>query len=557
MKINITVGTFKKLKKQVKGHFWHAESNGNIDELDNETKVKVSIADLDHDSLPEILEILKDQNEHAQHIVSRIAKGLEDPVNTKIVNAFYIPDMLKAYLAKHKNPVLFDMVDTAKGATYLPTECYYTPADVSRGRSERVELYLAYVLHGRLCSRNVNLASGVGSTIPEVLTSHGLCIPNKELEANLVKIMDRFNRYLTMNTLQFKARGFCTERSRSYDWWKTDNTNLTVGDKPSNVVLDLYDSQEDEDETRPAFVSKLNRTTASSIYKKDNLPVPIHPVVPVFSLRYHKDVWVNVCNLVPYKYDTTLYDKLVLPKSHRRLIAALVSNLDMLRETTEEVPNKRKRSEILSAKAQSSVILAQGPAGTGKTLTAEVYAERIERPLYEIQSGQIGTNAGNIEENLQSILLRASRLKMPLLINEADVFVKERGDDLEQNAVVAVFLRLLEYHNGLVFLTTNRSNDIDQAILSRCIAQIQYAYPDEVGREALWRITLDEYELSLTDKEIKAAISVFPEIVGRDIQNLVRLTTRVCNATKTEFNLQALVDNAVFRNIKISDKVLK
>ena len=38
------------------------------------------------------------------------------------------------------------------------------------------------------------------------------------------------------------------------------------------------------------------------------------------------------------------------------------------------------------------------------------------------------------------------------------------------NAVVGVFLRVLEYFNGLLFLTTNRIDDIDEAIVSRCIA---------------------------------------------------------------------------------------
>ncbi len=45
---------------------------------------------------------------------------------------------------------------------------------------------------------------------------------------------------------------------------------------------------------------------------------------------------------------------------------------------------------------------------------------------------------------------------------------------MTMNAVVGVFLRVLEYFNGLLFLTTNRIDDIDEAIVSRCIALIKF-----------------------------------------------------------------------------------
>ena len=35
-----------------------------------------------------------------------------------------------------------------------------------------------------------------------------------------------------------------------------------------------------------------------------------------------------------------------------------------------------------------------------------------------------------------------------MLIDEADVYIKRREDDMTMNAVVGVFLRVLEYFNG-------------------------------------------------------------------------------------------------------------
>ncbi|KAF9003127.1 hypothetical protein BDZ89DRAFT_903294, partial [Hymenopellis radicata] len=64
--------------------------------------------------------------------------------------------------------------------------------------------------------------------------------------------------------------------------------------------------------------------------------------------------------------------------------------------------------------------------------------------------------------------------------------------DLERNALVSVALRLLEYHRGVPFLTTNRIKPFDEAFLSRfSIGELQHLlfYPelDRAGRYAVWR----------------------------------------------------------------------
>ncbi len=168
-----------------------------------------------------------------------------------------------------------------------------------------------------------------------------------------------------------------------------------------------------------------------------------------------------------------------------------------------------------------------------------------------MQAAQIGSTAEDIESNLRQILNRSLRLKMPLLINEADAFVGKRGKTLELDQIVAVFLRLLEFHTGLVFLTTNRDQDIDDAIKSRCIAMIKYAIPEFKERIALWKVQLDQFNLELDKKELIKAAWAFPTIVGRDIQNLIKLTNRVCHSMGTTFGFEELRQNATFRGIDV------
>lgn len=44
-----------------------------------------------------------------------------------------------------------------------------------------------------------------------------------------------------------------------------------------------------------------------------------------------------------------------------------------------------------------------------------------------------------------------------VLFDESDVFLEERTQaDLQRNALVSAFLRVLEYYDGILILTTNR-----------------------------------------------------------------------------------------------------
>ena len=55
-----------------------------------------------------------------------------------------------------------------------------------------------------------------------------------------------------------------------------------------------------------------------------------------------------------------------------------------------------------------------------------------------------------------------------MLLDEADVFLaKRKTEDIERNSIVSVFLRIMEYYKGLLFLTTNRVGTFDEAFKSR------------------------------------------------------------------------------------------
>jgi len=541
MEIPITVACYKAAKAKMGDDlptlFTHRKKDGDT--------ITLPIYDLDLDKLTTLTGFLKSHKDDSYSKIAKLCRSLKDPTNKKIEALEELPALIIGFLKAQDTKTLHSLHAELRGVAYLPMSVKFHP-EVREGKYQtRREAYVEFEYcynsrHGYSTDSFTVRKRDAYGTVPELFRRHNLMAPDESMVEDYEKIKKRYLKYSDMHGEQFECRGNAFATGGAH-WWREDELELTIFGKPSKGVLDTEHG-----------INKYNRnyaknTVQSEIYDNSWCAPPVHPVLPVFSLVHHRTVWVNVGNMRPYEYDDKVQDKLILPDTHRRLVNALVSNLEALRDESEG----NDKSKLIKAKASSSVILNYGPPGTGKTLTAEVYAETIERPLYEIQCAQIGSNPEDIEKNLSKILERSLRLKMPLLINEADAFVGARGKSIEQDAIVAVFLRLLEYHTGLVFLTTNRDQDIDDAIKSRCIAMIEFKAPARKERLNLWKMQLEQFNLELSKPDLLKAVRAFPTIVGRDIQNLIKLTSRVCKATKTEFCFEELRYNAVFRGIKV------
>jgi uncharacterized membrane protein YgcG len=83
-------------------------------------------------------------------------------------------------------------------------------------------------------------------------------------------------------------------------------------------------------------------------------------------------------------------------------------------------------------------------------------------------------------------------------------------------------LRLLEYHDGVVFLTTNRIQHFDPAVLSRVTISIAFNDLSPAERERVWRLLLassgvDEGGIRVADMARRFSMN------GRSIKNALRL----------------------------------
>ena len=140
-------------------------------------------------------------------------------------------------------------------------------------------------------------------------------------------------------------------------------------------------------------------------------------------------------------------------------------------------------------------MLLHGSPGTGKPLTAEGVAEIAEMPLYNVTCGDIGTSADEVEKYLQTVLVLGKTWNCVLLLDKADVFLEERSmSDLERNSLVSVFLRILEYYDGILILTSNRVGTFDEAFKSRIQVAFHYPNLDRVARKKIWKNFFDMME---------------------------------------------------------------
>jgi hypothetical protein len=179
-------------------------------------------------------------------------------------------------------------------------------------------------------------------------------------------------------------------------------------------------------------------------------------------------------------FDAHAWNHLVLEADTKRLIAALVRVTDNARTASGA---GGIIADVISGKGGGLISVLHGPPGTGKTLTAESVAEHLRRPLYMVGFSELTTTPGKLESALRRILSLATAWDAVLLIDEADVFLEQRSlHELERNALVSVALRLLEYHRGVLFLTTNRITTFDEAFLSRFSIAIKYHELDQAGR---------------------------------------------------------------------------
>ncbi|KAH8753656.1 P-loop containing nucleoside triphosphate hydrolase protein [Hyaloscypha sp. PMI_1271] len=262
--------------------------------------------------------------------------------------------------------------------------------------------------------------------------------------------------------------------------------------------------------------------------------------LPAFLLDKRQWIEAAVTGLKGIDFYPHPFNTLQLNPDKKKLIKALVKGFN----TTG-----RKRfkgfDDIVQGKGRGLFFLLHGDSGLGKTFTAEAIAEETKRPLYHVSTGELGTGVKEMEMNLTEVFKLGWRWGAVVLIDEADVLVAKRTDnELERNAVVAMFLNLVEYYQGLLFVTTNREFSFDDAFENRMHAILKFPKLDFQARLNIWRnlivnrlnpVPLDD---SWSEDQEELEILAKLELNGRDIRNLIRTACAFASSYKKNLGVR-------------------
>ncbi|KAK5123020.1 hypothetical protein LTR85_003586 [Meristemomyces frigidus] len=254
---------------------------------------------------------------------------------------------------------------------------------------------------------------------------------------------------------------------------------------------DEYDEGYDDDDggmPLDGFFADEEDEESKRVTLADEQKMICTPLVRGYALK--EKLWLNffVNAVQEIDFSNRAFDSLVLPKNQKELILGF---------TATQQSYISKFDDVIEGKGRGIILLLCGPPGVGKTLTAESVAEEMKVPLYMMSAGDLGLDPRHVESKLQGILDMCTRWNAILLLDEADVFLEERSlHELERNKLVSIFLRVLEYYEGIMFLTTNRVQTFDAAFQSRIHISLEYHELDIKSRKTVWENFLKQHNIA-------------------------------------------------------------
>lgn len=193
-----------------------------------------------------------------------------------------------------------------------------------------------------------------------------------------------------------------------------------------------------------------------------------------------------------------------------------------------------------------------GQSGTGKTESVYQIAKKTNRDIMMVELSQLKSKwFGESEKQVKKIFddyrrLYNNRIIKPILfINEAEgMFSKRMGitsktssTDQTVNIIQNIILQELENFEGILFATTNLSENLDSAFERRFLFKVEFKNPVPEISEKIWKAKLPE----LIPAHIKSLSSKY-QLSGGEIENVVRKYTMEKVIEKKQLSLDRLIE---------------
>jgi SpoVK/Ycf46/Vps4 family AAA+-type ATPase len=150
-----------------------------------------------------------------------------------------------------------------------------------------------------------------------------------------------------------------------------------------------------------------------------------------------------------------------------------------------------------------------------------------------------------------------------LLFDEADVFLEARSlTDVRRNSLVSTLLRILEYYEGILFLTSNRVKTFDEAFQSRIHFAVQFSILTEQQRKKIWEMWFkkagDKLDPSFDWRDYleEEGRLVKEKLNGRQIRNVFRSAMNLANADNEDLQWRH-IDEILQRTVSFQNYMLQ
>jgi AAA+ superfamily predicted ATPase len=217
------------------------------------------------------------------------------------------------------------------------------------------------------------------------------------------------------------------------------------------------------------------------------------------------------------RYD---WDDIILPRDQTEQLLELCSYIKHRYTVSDDwgFGRKHSRGEGLNA-------LFSGPSGTGKTMAAEIIANKLGLDLYRIDLSTIVSKyIGETEKNLDRVFREGQSSNAILFFDEADALFGKRSEvrdshDRYANIEVAYLLQKMEEYDGMVILATNLRKNIDEAFARRLQFTVEFPHPDESNRYRIWQGMFPREAPVAKDTDFSFLARQF-KITGGNIKNI-------------------------------------
>ena len=195
---------------------------------------------------------------------------------------------------------------------------------------------------------------------------------------------------------------------------------------------------------------------------------------------------------LPYTSTTNVsFEDIVLPPHEKELLKTILIHSQQRHKVYGEWGFEEKNR----GRGLGISVLFAGASGTGKTMAAEILSSELKLSLLRINLSQVASKwVGETAKNIGKIFESAEKGGVVLFADEAESLFATRTEikqslDRYANIETGYLLQRMESYNGLVILSTNMPNVLDNAFVRRIRFKVTFPFPDEESRFKIWKKT--------------------------------------------------------------------